>query len=231
MKNNFVYGLSNPALRQAQEGVVELHLPAVDMTAMLKEVDREYVKQHPGMKGVLEEERERVAKENRKRERVGVDVESGGDVSPSVKSCDGSSVKSCDDSSVKSCDDSSVKSCDDSSVKSCDGSSVKSCDDSSVKSCDGSNTKNGDNTNAKRCDTPLNTHHQDSSNATQPSENRKKPKLRIDPSSFLNVNAPLQDEVKEEKKDEAVHITDSEIERGRMSEEELSSLPQMRNVG
>ena len=215
MKNNFVYGLSNPALRQAQEGVVELHLPAVDMTAMLKEVDREYVKQHPGMKGVLEEERERVAKENRKRERVGVDVESGGDVSPSVKSCDGSSVKSCDDSSVKSCDD----------------SSVKSCDDSSVKSCDGSNTKNGDNTNAKRCDTPLNTHHQDSSNATQPSENRKKPKLRIDPSSFLNVNAPLQDEVKEEKKDEAVHITDSEIERGRMSEEELSSLPQMRNVG
>lgn len=191
MKNNFVYGLSNPALRQAQEGVVELHLPAVDMTAMLKEVDREYVKQHPGMKGVLEEERERVAKENRKRERVGVDVESGGDVSPSVKSCDGSSVKS----------------------------------------CDGSNTKNGDNTNAKRCDTPLNTHHQDSSNATQPSENRKKPKLRIDPSSFLNVNAPLQDEVKEEKKDEAVHITDSEIERGRMSEEELSSLPQMRNVG
>ena len=36
---------------------------------------------------------------------------------------------------------------------------------------------------------------------------------------------------KEEKKDEAVHITDSEIERGRMSEEELSSLPQMRNVG
>ena len=199
MKNNFVYGLSNPALRQAQEGVVELHLPAVDMTAMLKEVDREYVKQHPGMKGVLEEERERVAKENRKRERVGVDVESGGDVSPSVKSCD--------------------------------GSSVKSCDDSSVKSCDGSNTKNGDNTNAKRCDTPLNTHHQDSSNATQPSENRKKPKLRIDPSSFLNVNAPLQDEVKEEKKDEAVHITDSEIERGRMSEEELSSLPQMRNVG
>ena len=207
MKNNFVYGLSNPALRQAQEGVVELHLPAVDMTAMLKEVDREYVKQHPGMKGVLEEERERVAKENRKRERVGVDVESGGDVSPSVKSCDGSSVKSCD------------------------GSSVKSCDDSSVKSCDGSNTKNGDNTNAKRCDTPLNTHHQDSSNATQPSENRKKPKLRIDPSSFLNVNAPLQDEVKEEKKDEAVHITDSEIERGRMSEEELSSLPQMRNVG
>lgn len=191
MKNNFVYGLSNPALRQAQEGVVELHLPAVDMTAMLKEVDREYVKQHPGMKGVLEEERERVAKENRKRERVGVDVESGGDVSPSVKSCD----------------------------------------DSSVKSCDGSNTKNGDNTNAKRCDTPLNTHHQDSSNATQPSENRKKPKLRIDPSSFLNVNAPLQDEVKEEKKDEAVHITDSEIERGRMSEEELSSLPQMRNVG
>ncbi len=207
MKNNFVYGLSNPALRQAQEGVVELHLPAVDMTAMLKEVDREYVKQHPGMKGVLEEERERVAKENRKRERVGVDVESGGDVSPSVKSCD------------------------DSSVKSCDGSSVKSCDDSSVKSCDGSNTKNGDNTNAKRCDTPLNTHHQDSSNATQPSENRKKPKLRIDPSSFLNVNAPLQDEVKEEKKDEAVHITDSEIERGRMSEEELSSLPQMRNVG
>ena len=223
MKNNFVYGLSNPALRQAQEGVVELHLPAVDMTAMLKEVDREYVKQHPGMKGVLEEERERVAKENRKRERVGVDVESGGDVSPSVKSCDGSSVKSCDGSSVKSCDDSSVKSCDDSSVKSCDGSSVKSCD--------GSNTKNGDNTNAKRCDTPLNTHHQDSSNATQPSENRKKPKLRIDPSSFLNVNAPLQDEVKEEKKDEAVHITDSEIERGRMSEEELSSLPQMRNVG
>ena len=223
MKNNFVYGLSNPALRQAQEGVVELHLPAVDMTAMLKEVDREYVKQHPGMKGVLEEERERVAKENRKRERVGVDVESGGDVSPSVKSCD--------DSSVKSCDDSSVKSCDGSSVKSCDGSSVKSCDDSSVKSCDGSNTKNGDNTNAKRCDTPLNTHHQDSSNATQPSENRKKPKLRIDPSSFLNVNAPLQDEVKEEKKDEAVHITDSEIERGRMSEEELSSLPQMRNVG
>ena len=215
MKNNFVYGLSNPALRQAQEGVVELHLPAVDMTAMLKEVDREYVKQHPGMKGVLEEERERVAKENRKRERVGVDVESGGDVSPSVKSCDGSSVKSCDGSSVKSCDD----------------SSVKSCDDSSVKSCDGSNTKNGDNTNAKRCDTPLNTHHQDSSNATQPSENRKKPKLRIDPSSFLNVNAPLQDEVKEEKKDEAVHITDSEIERGRMSEEELSSLPQMRNVG
>ena len=207
MKNNFVYGLSNPALRQAQEGVVELHLPAVDMTAMLKEVDREYVKQHPGMKGVLEEERERVAKENRKRERVGVDVESGGDVSPSVKSCD----------------DSSVKSCDDSSVKSCDGSSVKSCDDS--------NTKNDDNTNAKRCDTPLNTHHQDSSNATQPSENRKKPKLRIDPSSFLNVNAPLQDEVKEEKKDEAVHITDSEIERGRMSEEELSSLPQMRNVG
>ena len=207
MKNNFVYGLSNPALRQAQEGVVELHLPAVDMTAMLKEVDREYVKQHPGMKGVLEEERERVAKENRKRERVGVDVESGGDVSPSVKSCD------------------------DSSVKSCDGSSVKSCDGSSVKSCDGSNTKNGDNTNAKRCDTPLNTHHQDSSNATQPSENRKKPKLRIDPSSFLNVNAPLQDEVKEEKKDEAVHITDSEIERGRMSEEELSSLPQMRNVG
>ena len=207
MKNNFVYGLSNPALRQAQEGVVELHLPAVDMTAMLKEVDREYVKQHPGMKGVLEEERERVAKENRKRERVGVDVESGGDVSPSVKSCDDSSVKSCDDSSVKS------------------------CDDSSVKSCDGSNTKNGDNTNAKRCDTPLNTHHQDSSNATQPSENRKKPKLRIDPSSFLNVNAPLQDEVKEEKKDEAVHITDSEIERGRMSEEELSSLPQMRNVG
>ena len=199
MKNNFVYGLSNPALRQAQEGVVELHLPAVDMTAMLKEVDREYVKQHPGMKGVLEEERERVAKENRKRERVGVDVESGGDVSPSVKSCD--------------------------------GSSVKSCDGSSVKSCDGSNTKNGDNTNAKRCDTPLNTHHQDSSNATQPSENRKKPKLRIDPSSFLNVNAPLQDEVKEEKKDEAVHITDSEIERGRMSEEELSSLPQMRNVG
>ena len=199
MKNNFVYGLSNPALRQAQEGVVELHLPAVDMTAMLKEVDREYVKQHPGMKGVLEEERERVAKENRKRERVGVDVESGGDVSPSVKSCD--------------------------------DSSVKSCDDSSVKSCDGSNTKNGDNTNAKRCDTPLNTHHQDSSNATQPSENRKKPKLRIDPSSFLNVNAPLQDEVKEEKKDEAVHITDSEIERGRMSEEELSSLPQMRNVG
>lgn len=191
MKNNFVYGLSNPALRQAQEGVVELHLPAVDMTAMLKEVDREYVKQHPGMKGVLEEEWERVAKENRKRERVGVDVESGGDVSPSVKSCD----------------------------------------DSSVKSCDGSNTKNGDNTNAKRCDTPLNTHHQDSSNATQPSENRKKPKLRIDPSSFLNVNAPLQDEVKEEKKDEAVHITDSEIERGRMSEEELSSLPQMRNVG
>lgn len=191
MKNNFVYGLSNPALRQAQEGVVELHLPAVDMTAMLKEVDREYVKQHPGMKGVLEEERERVAKENRKRERVGVDVESGGDVSPSVKSCD----------------------------------------DSSVKSCDGSNTKNGDNTNAKRCDTPLNTHHQDSSNATQPSENRKKPKLRIDPSSFLNVNAPLQDEVKEEKKDEAVHITDSEIERGRMSVEELSSLPQMRNVG
>ena len=223
MKNNFVYGLSNPALRQAQEGVVELHLPAVDMTAMLKEVDREYVKQHPGMKGVLEEERERVAKENRKRERVGVDVESGGDVSPSVKSCDDSSVKSCDGSSVKSCDDSSVKSCDD--------SSVKSCDDSSVKSCDGSNTKNGDNTNAKRCDTPLNTHHQDSSNATQPSENRKKPKLRIDPSSFLNVNAPLQDEVKEEKKDEAVHITDSEIERGRMSEEELSSLPQMRNVG
>ena len=223
MKNNFVYGLSNPALRQAQEGVVELHLPAVDMTAMLKEVDREYVKQHPGMKGVLEEERERVAKENRKRERVGVDVESGGDVSPSVKSCD--------DSSVKSCDDSSVKSCDDSSVKSCDGSSVKSCDDSSVKSCDDSNTKNDDNTNAKRCDTPLNTHHQDSSNATQPSENRKKPKLRIDPSSFLNVNAPLQDEVKEEKKDEAVHITDSEIERGRMSEEELSSLPQMRNVG
>ena len=215
MKNNFVYGLSNPALRQAQEGVVELHLPAVDMTAMLKEVDREYVKQHPGMKGVLEEERERVAKENRKRERVGVDVESGGDVSPSVKSCDGSSVKSCDDSSVKSCD----------------GSSVKSCDGSSVKSCDGSNTKNGDNTNAKRCDTPLNTHHQDSSNATQPSENRKKPKLRIDPSSFLNVNAPLQDEVKEEKKDEAVHITDSEIERGRMSVEELSSLPQMRNVG
>ena len=215
MKNNFVYGLSNPALRQAQEGVVELHLPAVDMTAMLKEVDREYVKQHPGMKGVLEEERERVAKENRKRERVGVDVESGGDVSPSVKSCDDSSVKSCDGSSVKSCDD----------------SSVKSCDDSSVKSCDGSNTKNGDNTNAKRCDTPLNTHHQDSSNATQPSENRKKPKLRIDPSSFLNVNAPLQDEVKEEKKDEAVHITDSEIERGRMSEEELSSLPQMRNVG
>ena len=215
MKNNFVYGLSNPALRQAQEGVVELHLPAVDMTAMLKEVDREYVKQHPGMKGVLEEERERVAKENRKRERVGVDVESGGDVSPSVKSCD----------------DSSVKSCDGSSVKSCDGSSVKSCDGSSVKSCDGSNTKNGDNTNAKRCDTPLNTHHQDSSNATQPSENRKKPKLRIDPSSFLNVNAPLQDEVKEEKKDEAVHITDSEIERGRMSEEELSSLPQMRNVG
>ena len=207
MKNNFVYGLSNPALRQAQEGVVELHLPAVDMTAMLKEVDREYVKQHPGMKGVLEEERERVAKENRKRERVGVDVESGGDVSPSVKSCDDSSVKSCDDSSVKS------------------------CDDSSVKSCDGSNTKNGDSTNAKRCDTPLNTHHQDSSNATQPSENRKKPKLRIDPSSFLNVNAPLQDEVKEEKKDEAVHITDSEIERGRMSEEELSSLPQMRNVG
>lgn len=207
MKNNFVYGLSNPALRQAQEGVVELHLPAVDMTAMLKEVDREYVKQHPGMKGVLEEERERVAKENRKRERVGVDVESGGDVSPSVKSCDDSSVKSCDDSSVKS------------------------CDGSSVKSCDGSNTKNGDNTNAKRCDTPLNTHHQDSSNATQPSENRKKPKLRIDPSSFLNVNAPLQDEVKEEKKDEAVHITDSEIERGRMSEEELSSLPQMRNVG
>lgn len=199
MKNNFVYGLSNPALRQAQEGVVELHLPAVDMTAMLKEVDREYVKQHPGMKGVLEEERERVAKENRKRERVGVDVESGGDVSPSVKSCD--------------------------------GSSVKSCDDSSVKSCDGSNTKNDDNTNAKRCDTPLNTHHQDSSNATQPSENRKKPKLRIDPSSFLNVNAPLQDEVKEEKKDEAVHITDSEIERGRMSVEELSSLPQMRNVG
>ncbi len=199
MKNNFVYGLSNPALRQAQEGVVELHLPAVDMTAMLKEVDREYVKQHPGMKGVLEEERERVAKENRKRERVGVDVESGGDVSPSVKSCD--------------------------------DSSVKSCDDSSVKSCDGSNTKNGDSTNAKRCDTPLNTHHQDSSNATQPSENRKKPKLRIDPSSFLNVNAPLQDEVKEEKKDEAVHITDSEIERGRMSEEELSSLPQMRNVG
>ena len=199
MKNNFVYGLSNPALRQAQEGVVELHLPAVDMTAMLKEVDREYVKQHPGMKGVLEEEWERVAKENRKRERVGVDVESGGDVSPSVKSCDDSSVKSCDDSSVKSCDD--------------------------------SNTKNGDNTNAKRCDTPLNTHHQDSSNATQPSENRKKPKLRIDPSSFLNVNAPLQDEVKEEKKDEAVHITDSEIERGRMSEEELSSLPQMRNVG
>ena len=207
MKNNFVYGLSNPALRQAQEGVVELHLPAVDMAAMLKEVDREYVKQHPGMKGVLEEERERVAKENRKRERVGVDVESGGDVSPSVKSCDDSSVKSCDDSSVKS------------------------CDGSSVKSCDGSNTKNGDNTNAKRCDTPLNTHHQDSSNATQPSENRKKPKLRIDPSSFLNVNAPLQDEVKEEKKDEAVHITDSEIERGRMSEEELSSLPQMRNVG
>ena len=199
MKNNFVYGLSNPALRQAQEGVVELHLPAVDMTAMLKEVDREYVKQHPGMKGVLEEEWERVAKENRKRERVGLDVESGGDVSPSVKSCD--------------------------------DSSVKSCDDSSVKSCDGSNTKNGDNTNAKRCDTPLNTHHQDSSNATQPSENRKKPKLRIDPSSFLNVNAPLQDEVKEEKKDEAVHITDSEIERGRMSEEELSSLPQMRNVG
>lgn len=199
MKNNFVYGLSNPALRQAQEGVVELHLPAVDMTAMLKEVDREYVKQHPGMKGVLEEERERVAKENRKRERVGVDVESGGDVSPSVKSCD--------------------------------DSSVKSCDGSSVKSCDGSNTKNGDNTNAKRCDTPLNTHHQDSSNATQPSENRKKPKLRIDPSSFLNVNAPLQDEVKEEKKDEAVHITDSEIERGRMSVEELSSLPQMRNVG
>ena len=223
MKNNFVYGLSNPALRQAQEGVVELHLPAVDMTAMLKEVDREYVKQHPGMKGVLEEERERVAKENRKRERVGVDVESGGDVSPSVKSCDDSRVKSCDGSSVKSCDGSSVKSCDD--------SSVKSCDDSSVKSCDGSNTKNGDNTNAKRCDTPLNTHHQDSSNATQPSENRKKPKLRIDPSSFLNVNAPLQDEVKEEKKDEAVHITDSEIERGRMSEEELSSLPQMRNVG
>ena len=199
MKNNFVYGLSNPVLRQAQEGVVELHLPAVDMTAMLKEVDREYVKQHPGMKGVLEEERERVAKENRKRERVGVDVESGGDVSPSVKSCD--------------------------------GSSVKSCDGSSVKSCDGSNTKNGDNTNAKRCDTPLNMHHQDSSNATQPSENRKKPKLRIDPSSFLNVNAPLQDEVKEEKKDEAVHITDSEIERGRMSVEELSSLPQMRNVG
>ena len=199
MKNNFVYGLSNPALRQAQEGVVELHLAAVDMTAMLKEVDREYVKQHPGMKGVLEEERERVAKENRKRERVGVDVESGGDVSPSVKSCD--------------------------------DSSVKSCDGSSVKSCEGSNTKNGDNTNAKLCDTPLNTHHQDSSNATQPSENRKKPKLRIDPSSFLNVNAPLQDEVKEEKKDEAVHITDSEIERGRMSEEELSSLPQMRNVG
>ena len=56
MKNNYVYGLSNPALRQAQEGVVELHLPPVDMTAVLKEVDREFVKQHPLMKKVLEEE-------------------------------------------------------------------------------------------------------------------------------------------------------------------------------
>ena len=55
MKNNYVYGLSNPALRQAQEGVVELHLPPVDMTAVLKEVDREFVKQHPLMKKVLEE--------------------------------------------------------------------------------------------------------------------------------------------------------------------------------
>ena len=56
MKNNYVYGLSNPALRQAQEGVVDLHLPPVDMTAVLKEVDREFVKQHPLMKKVLEEE-------------------------------------------------------------------------------------------------------------------------------------------------------------------------------
>ena len=56
MKNNYVYGLSNPALRQAQEGVGELHLPPVDMTAVLKEVDREFVKQHPLMKKVLEEE-------------------------------------------------------------------------------------------------------------------------------------------------------------------------------
>ena len=85
MKNNYVYGLSNPALRQAQEGVVDLHLPAVDMTAVLKDVDREFVKQHPMMKKVLEEEgvkqpsvgeeartkREREeAKEKRKRVRV-----------------------------------------------------------------------------------------------------------------------------------------------------------------
>lgn len=191
MKNNFVYGLSNPALLQAQEGVVELHLPAVDMTAMLREVDREYVKQHPGMKGMLEEERERVAKENRKRERGRVAAESG-----------------------------------------CDGSRVNSCEIANTKSGDDSNTKNCDNTNTKSRDTPLNAHQQDSSSVTtQPAENRKKPKLRITASSFLNVNTPLQDEVREEKKDYAVHITDLEIEKGRMSEEELSSLPQMRNVG
>lgn len=101
MKNNFVYGLSNPALRQAQEGVVELHLPPVDMTAVLKEVDKEFVKQHPVMKKVLEEElsgsqiqcekeeslkREREEAKEEKRERIRVSKEAFLNVNTPLKS-------------------------------------------------------------------------------------------------------------------------------------------------
>ena len=87
MKNNYVYGLSNPALRQAQEGVVELHLPPVDMTAVLKEVDREFVKQHPLMKKVLEEESGVGGKggEEEKRRRVWVSTEAFLDVNTPLK--------------------------------------------------------------------------------------------------------------------------------------------------
>ena len=193
---------------------MELHLPAVDMTAMLKDVDREYVKQHPVMKGVLEEERKRVACEDRKRGRVVCESDKRG----SLKVSDGDSAMNANnDDSVNASNHNSANASNHNSINASNHNSINASNHNSIHT----NNHNSIHTNNHNSSNPTN---RDSY------ENRKKPKLRISPSSFLNVNAPLQDEVKEEKKD-FVPITDLDIERGKMSEEELSSLPQMRNVG
>lgn len=53
--NPFLVGHANKALKEAEEGIVDSHIPRVNMTVLLDEVDREYVKQHPLIKEDLED--------------------------------------------------------------------------------------------------------------------------------------------------------------------------------
>lgn len=68
-------GHSNKALQKAEEGIVDSHIEHVNMTAMLDEVEREFVKQHPIIKEEVNEMKRNALQQEILQKRVKVSKE------------------------------------------------------------------------------------------------------------------------------------------------------------